>query len=94
MGKKIKAIVDISAQYFNLVHLYEAFKQRPFGSEVKLCSIPVTDYSLEDHSFVKMTCDSAWGEVTLFVPRSEVLLIEEGERFSEQKQAVGFKAEH
>jgi hypothetical protein len=62
MSNKIKAIVDIDAEYFDYVHLYELFKERPAKQAgFLICSVPVTNYSLEDPTFAILTCDTPRG---------------------------------
>jgi hypothetical protein len=90
---KIKAVVDIDARYFDDVHLYELFNEQPARPRYVLCSVAVTKYTFGDPSFVQITFDTPTkGEVTLFIPRAHVLLVEESERFSEQPPArLGFR---
>jgi hypothetical protein len=91
----VKAVIDIDAEYFDFVHLYELFKERPAKQAgYSLCSIAVTQYSLDDPTFLTMECETAVGQVKLLVPRNHVLLIEESDRFSTEKpQPIGFKVE-
>jgi hypothetical protein len=93
VSNKIKAVVDVDARYFDDAHLYELFNVHPARPQYVFCSVAVTKYSLGDPSFVQITFDTETkGEITLFIPRAHVLLIEESERFSEEPPPrIGFR---
>ena len=85
-----RAIIDVDASYVAQMYIHQLFDEPSPEGRFTIISIPVTDYSLEDFSFVSITTQTPNGWLKLHIPRQHVLLIEESERFSKEPPKMGF----
>ncbi len=95
MAKKVKAVVDIDAAFFDFAHLYELFDERPALAQGYVsCCVPVSDYRFPAPEFVQITFDTpSKGEITLYIRASNIRLIEDSKRIAEEAPTrIGYKA--